>query len=198
MRVFFLDVDYAHRLGNLSQMIVQLSPENAMKLPQKNHFSLGEVAERWNAPIADIQYYAIHGMLEVQTWLDAGLPVVRMRHQDRAANNNALAISSLDDCVGYVVVEACELRRIFRSDRINHRISPEALVISREERDRFETTYRIECVAKHADIEPKRMSAVPPISFPGRPSVMRRIVVHFEERCEKKILERSLERESNY
>ncbi len=174
-------------------MIVnKLLDRPAVSLPPKNHFSLYELAERWHAPIADVQYYAVHGMLEVQVWLS--LPGVRIKH------SGSSTVARLDDYEGYIVVEVKDLRRIFRSDGTHNRILPEDLVVSREERDRFESTHGIKC---HFELDantvkPATHTVTPVVSFPGRPSVMRRITAHFEERCEKRMLERSLQKEGDY
>jgi hypothetical protein len=64
-----------------------------MKLPQKDHFLLGELAERWRATIEDIQYYTVHGMLGVETWLS--IPGMRIKHTGNGVMNHALATLSV-------------------------------------------------------------------------------------------------------
>jgi hypothetical protein len=168
-----------------------------MKLPQKEYFYLHELAEHWHTTMADMQYYSVHGMLEVETWLS--MPGVRIKQFGDRPTNNALATSRLDDFEGYVVVEPDELRRIFRQDGTQPRILQEWLVISREERARFENAYEIECCCdRSANTANPGMHATPAVSFPGRPSVMRRITAQFEERCKQQALESSLQKEGDY
>jgi hypothetical protein len=168
-----------------------------LSLPPKDHFSLGELAERWQAPMADIQYYALHGLLEVEAWLC--IPGVRIKHIEQTSNN---ASAYLADFEGYVVVSVKELRKVFRKDGNHSSILLDDLVISREERERFERTHRLECNCnrpnKSEPTENLQSATVPSMSFPGRPSVMRRILVHFEDRRAKKILQGSLQKEGDY
>lgn len=160
-----------------------------MKLPEKEHFFLNELAERWLATMADIQYYAVRGMLKVETWVR--VPAVRIKRYA----NSALATDFED----YVPVDPAELRRVFRGEETDLRIVPEDLVVSREERARFERAHDITIHPKPAPIsaESDQASALT-VSFPGRPSVMRRITDHFEARRQEKTLEKSLQREGDY
>lgn len=176
-----------YRLGIHSQTIVNGMMDNLMKLPEKEHFSLEELAERWHATVADVQYYAVRSMLEVETWVR--VPAVRIKRYA----NNALA----SDFEGYAAVDPAELRRIFRGEETDLRIAAEDLVVSREERDRFERDHDIVNDAERTPISAEKyQDSALPVSFPGRPSVMRRIVAHFEERSAGKMLERSLQKES--
>ena len=159
-----------------------------MKLPEKDHYSLNELAERWRTAMADVHYYAVHGMLEVETW--RRVPAVRIKRYA----NSALAA----DFEGYAAVEPAELRRIFRGEETDIRVTEDDLVVSREERDRFERAHKIECIQQTAGNGGGAEPTAAPVSFPGRPSVMRRITTHFDQRRRDKALEKSLQREGDY
>lgn len=204
-------------------MIVNIIPDRLMKLPQKDHFSLGELAERWRAPMTDIQYFAEHGMLDVQTWLD--LPAVELFRLKKTEDGDRVPVSvGLDSYHDYVVVDPTELRKIFRSEGRSpiakyrpvtsadlikslvpsHRVLVAAndLVVSRADRDEFERAHGIVCGANRGVYATStNMGHAPPtthVSFAGRPSVMHRIVQHFDERRTQKVLNGSLQKEGEY
>ena len=85
-----------------------------MSLPIKDHFTLGEMSERWETPIHNLQYYAEHGLLEMQAWFSE--VVVRLlgfkRTEDGELVETQVGIASYK---GYAVMDAEELRRIFRA-----------------------------------------------------------------------------------
>jgi hypothetical protein len=189
-----------------------------MKLPQKDHYSLAELAERWHATMADVQYYAVHGMLDVQTWLD--MPAVKLYRLKKTVDGDHVPVNvGLDSYHDYVVVDPRELRKIFRNDGkspiAKYRpvskadfikpfiptdgvpVAANDLVVSRAERDRFERTHGMELHIDRDAITPD-VSLELSESFSGRNSIMWRIVRHFQERCRDKVVHETLQKESNY
>jgi hypothetical protein len=164
-----------------------------MALPEKDHFLLTETAVRWNAQLHDLYYYAERGLLEVQTWLEDSVYSLKKPEDGDVVP----VLVGLDDYKGYAVVEPEELRKIFRSDS-RSLISAHDLVVSRTERDRFESTYEINCCCERAARAAKCDPGKPPMSFVGRPSVMHRILTHFKERCDQEEIKSSLQKESDY
>ena len=162
-------------------------------------------------------------MLDVQTWLD--VPAAEFYLYKKTEDGDTVPVTmGLDSYHDYIVVDPRELRKIFRSDGksliatyrpvsradlIKPFVPPEGvfvaandLVVSRAARDHFERMHGIECVAERpaSTTSPSGSPSIPSplVSFPGRPSIMRRITDHFEERCNNQTLEKSLQREGDY
>lgn len=182
-----------------------------MALPEKNYYYLQELICRWSVAGTDLRYFAEQGLLEVQTWLDETM--VKVFCTKRTEDGDVAPIQTgVGTYKGYAIVEPDELRKIFSSSpqpvtffrnphnnesiKIHHNhkkpvIGVEDLVVSRIERDKFESQH---------GIEPSLPSipTVPIQSFGGRPSVMHLIVREFTRRCEKKTVESSLQKEADF
>jgi hypothetical protein len=123
----------------------------------------------------------------------------------------------------YAIVEPEDVRLIFRASNKTpiHKFRPLSkadiirpihpsehallaandLVVSGAERDRFEQTHNIGFTTDHCANGPNLdgfCGAMPPTSFAGRPSIMRKITDHFVERCKANVLEPSLQKEGDY
>ena len=181
-----------------------------MPLPEKNYCPLHEVAARWKTSLSDLHYYASHGFIEVMAWFDvktaAAYPV------DEAEGNASMSpAADLQDYKDYAFIDSDELRQIVRkndhcikkflseSKRIRiqlhdgsqgYNIRADDLVISRNERDRFEVLYALMASTASND------SRSP--SFPGRPSSMYQVRQCFMRRCHEGAVLPSLRQEALY
>lgn len=181
-----------------------------MALPEKDYYYLQELAARWAVSGTDMRYYAEHGFLKVQTWLEETMVYV-LRATRLQNGGSALTQIGVTTYKGYVVVEPEELRKIFSlnpqpvslfknphgGDILNvHRnhkkpiVGIEDLVISKDCRDEFEKKHDISVSCREA--------AVPTPSFGGRPSVMHMILKEFSRRCAAGGIEASLQKEASY
>lgn len=184
-----------------------------MPLPEKDYYSLHEIAARWKIPLLDLQYYATHGEIETLIWLHVGVATFYQMKELQVG----LVIpvpTGLKAYRDYAVVPSDDLRQVFRSDTalVRNFIHPETLeqieiheshpcyevrsddlVISRLERNRFEQFHALLSAA----IETVSPYSKPP-SFAGRPSTMHQIKQHFLERCRKDQLLPSLQQEADY
>lgn len=81
---------------------------------KKDHYSFTEIADRWRLSTHDLGYFAERGLLEVQTWLS---DVVVARYVLRKVEGgDVVPVQTGIDCLtGYFVVDANELRKIFRA-----------------------------------------------------------------------------------
>ena len=183
-----------------------------MLMPEKEYYSLEEMATRWHMSLSDIQYYAMHGQFEVMAWLD--ISVVNVYRLKKTEDGDSIPVASgLAPYKNYAVLASDELRQVFRIgahrmrkflDPVNHQpieihdsnkgydVTADDLVISRLERDRCEQTY------PHTSCSTNNNTSTKPISFVGRPSAMHQVRQHFLERGEQGMLLPSLQQEADY
>ena len=184
-----------------------------MPLPEKEYYSLQEMATRWQTSLEDIQYYAVHEQLEVMAWVDIG--VINIYCLKKSEEGDYFPVmTGLGSYKDYAIVIPKELRQIFRSsphpirsflnpkDRApfeihddfgGYEVSVSDLVISRLERDRFEILYAL--LSPFAD---EHSLSIPVSSYPGRPSSMHQVQKHFMERCHQNVVLPSLQQEAAY
>lgn len=184
-----------------------------MALPEKDYLYLQELIRRWRIAEADLRYFAEQGLLEVQAWLDETM--VKIFRNTRTEDGTLASIQiGIGTYKGHAIVEPDELRKIFSASpqpvfffrnphngeaiKIHHNnknppsIGIEDLVISRKERDRFETAHGIDPAAPQGTARTPRTH-----SFGGRPSVMHIILREFSRRCAEKTVASSLQKESD-
>ena len=87
-----------------------------MALPDREYYSLQEVADRWNRPVADIQHYAETGKLEVCVRLlgvhaEAG-------NYEKTAQGNFLSPTYRKHLTGHYPLRPKELYEVFRRPKI--------------------------------------------------------------------------------
>ena len=182
-----------------------------MSLPDKDYFYLQELIDRWRITGADLRYFAEHGMLEMQTWLDETM--VMISRKARTLEGVVVPVQAgVGTYKGYAVVEPDELRKIFSSSpqpivlfrnphtdeaikiHRNHKkplIGIEDLVVVKTERDAFETKHGID--VSQTPSAPAALS-----SFSGRPSTMHSVFKEFYRRCELGLVATSLQKEAQY
>ncbi len=184
-----------------------------MSLPEKEYYSLPDIAERWHVPLSDIQYYAAHGILEILVWLQND--IVNVYSLKKTEDGEKVPVpSGLKAYKGYAVLEPDQLRGVFRGgshqirqfkvpanqdlleihgSQAGYQVTVDDLVISRDERDRIEICHAMACSCSSHD-----SSNCQPISLSGRPSAMNHVRQHFMERCERKQTQPSLQKEAVY
>jgi len=184
-----------------------------MPLPEKEYYSFQEIASRWQTSLEDIQYYAVHGQLEVMTWVDIG--VINIYRLKKTEDGECVSVlTGLSSYKDYALVASKELRQIFRSGShilrsfltlkdhslieihngyAGYEVTNHDLVIHRRERDRFE---HIHALSNLLHNEQKQRTPVK--SYPGRPSSMYQVQKHFLERCHQKAVLPSLQQEATY
>ena len=184
-----------------------------MALPEKDYLYLQELIGRWRIAEADLRYFAEQGLLEVQAWLDETMVKIfrNARTEDGIVAPVQIGVGTYK---GHAIVEPDELRKIFSASpqpvfffrnphngeaikiHRNHKNPPsigiEDLVISRKERDRFETLHSIDPASSQETVAVSR-----PHSFGGRPSVMHIIMREFSRRCAEKTVSSSLQKEAD-
>jgi len=181
---------------------------------EKDHYSLSELMKRWSFSLQDIGYYAERGYLEVQTWLSDVL--ITHYKLKKTEDGEMVPVSvGIVALTGYYIVDANELRKVFRSHdgmaavrkfiSLNHRdvysfqYKPEGLLINlsalefcKKERDRFERENKIKSNNLSATITGIIATSA------GRPSIMKKITERFVERVETGEIEPSLSAEARY
>lgn len=186
-----------------------------MGLPEKDYFSIAETAAHWGTSPENLQYYAKQGKLELLIWVEDS--VVQL--YSLIENNGRLVKkrTGTESYSGYAAVEPQQLRQIFFSENpvvfdgfkslhsayffyiFDQRKWPAATVqklrISRQERERFEREYNIEC---SCCLAAKRKITIDNASFAGRPSVMHHVISHFKIRSETKAAFPTLAQEAAY
>lgn len=172
-----------------------------MALPQKEYFDFEDLAARWNIPVRDVLYYAKNDYFQTLVWIDS---------KDMAAVDETCPIAEIykfmssSGLKGYVVVSPDDIHRIVLSGSVKVRcfksadkslicfvpfsndpleIRGEHLRVHIRERARFEEAY---------EIRPVQKTAAPLISFPGRASIMHKIINKFDERCQLGVIEGKL------
>ena len=188
-----------------------------MALPEKDHFSLNEIAERWKTSAHDLKYYAEHDLLQMQAWCSE--IVVKFFCMKRTEDGEIIpALTGVNSYNGYAILAPEELRKVFRNthapeirkfkssdnlclmelfdSRASVEFSIDDLVVSRAERDRFELAHNIDCCCERAAQAARGDMQLP--SFAGRPSVMHKVMEHFKERCVLNSVYPSLAKEADY
>lgn len=179
-----------------------------MPKPERDYFPLRELGERWQITFEEMRYYGEHGMVQMLSWLN-DVTVKTYKIKKTEDGDLVPVAGNIRPCCDYAIVEPYELRKIFRDKiadtskfvdmktgellklhRCQYKISVDDLMISKSERDRFEHKHEIlphiTTTQGHAP------------SFAGRPSVMHRIIGHFEERLANGVVAESTQRESIY
>lgn len=132
-----------------------------MPLPDREYFSLLSLAPRWGVEEDDVRYYAEHGELDVYCWLDRR-EVMLYQPQSK----NCAMTCECRDMEGYVGIKPHDCRKIFRCGKYKltnfidlvHEgfeivVSPQSrdtiisvndLVVSKQERHRFEKHHGLE------------------------------------------------------
>jgi hypothetical protein len=185
-----------------------------MALPEKDYFTLEDLAKRWGTDLCNLRYYAEHNLLEAQVWLGNKAVKVYQMQETRRGDKVPVQIG-LEDYKGYVILEADEIRQVFRYgkraigkftaldrsllyktlSKAKYKIAIADLVVSKQERDRFEKEYDLNLkMPKPKEANGNPVRHIP--SFSGRPSVMFRIEEEMRRRAASGTMEPSLKREA--
>ena len=169
-----------------------------MALPEKDYFTFEDLADRWKARLRDVRYYAEHGLIDVQIWIEDCIVeplLIRIIDGDMAyIREDRVPLR------GYVLLGVDDIRRAFKEGKVEIRefkadnrsclykipahlpavvLDLGELVIHRVARDSFEREYKVD-ISQSND---QALSAARSASFPGRPSVMNRVIGKFNERA---------------
>ena len=183
-----------------------------MPLPEKKHFTLGEIAKRWNTPYKDLAYYIEDGTMEAQTWLD-GVRVEIFFYEETSDGESFSCPCGYKYHKGYAIISASDCRKIFKhkngiglsdfkalKDDMYMRLAENQedvvitaadLRITKEERDRLEKEHKLQdsyVCEESVPFKPfpkKIATKTSPASFPGRPSIMSAIKIEFKRRAVK-------------
>lgn len=193
-----------------------------MALPEKEYFTLTEIATRWNTEYEQLVYYIEHEHLQVQAWL----PQIKTEvyFWEETPEGESFSCSCGTKChKGYAIILAADCRKIFKNQGSHLRefklpqnemyircvhskkgcnLTEADLRITRAERDRFEQHYEIRpaltCVSSSEprNTAPKKSAKREfSSSFPGRPSIMSAIRVELRKRADAGELHPTLAKE---
>lgn len=134
-----------------------------MPLPQKQYYSLQEIADRWGIPFKDVCDYALEEMFEVHAWI--GKINVEIGSYEETAEGEPFRIPTRCSWYnGYAIVRALDLREIFRqgscavqsflvaedkdsyldiTDEKDYIIEVRDLMVSKCARDKVEKEYKL-------------------------------------------------------
>jgi hypothetical protein len=183
-------------------------------LPEKEYFTLEELAKRWGTDLGSLQHYAEHNLLEVQAWLGSSAAKVYQTQETRHGDRVPVQVG-LTDYKDYALLEPDEVRQVFRHgkraigkflaldrsllykplDAAKCQVEVSDLVVSKKERDRFEKRYALN-LAMSKPKEATESQGRHVGSFSGRPSVMFRIEEEMRRRAASGTMESSLKREA--
>ncbi len=180
-----------------------------MALPEKEHFTLTEIAIRWNIEYHNLVYYIEHEHLQVQAWL----PQIKAEvyFWEETPEGESFSCSCGTKChQGYAIISAADCRKIFKKQEAHLRefklpqnemhircahskkgcnLAETDLRITLAERDRFEQQHEIRpvlpCVSSsepRTTVPKKQAKREFSPSFPGRPSIMSAIRVELRKR----------------
>ncbi len=178
---------------------------------ERKYFYINQLAKRWGSALEDIRYYAENGELEMQVWL-GDIEITRFNYEERDKEPVTVywGAKKYND---FAIIEPLKVRDVFRSgnykikefvslDRkylltlkdINRDfyIAVDDLIVSHQERDRFENKYDLYVPS----MKIRQLAKIP--TFAGRPSIMRQIIAHLEERIANQTAEPSLGKEAAY
>lgn len=196
-----------------------------MALPEKEHFTLAEIATRWNTTYDALVYYVEHEHLEVQAWLPQMKAEVYF--WEETPEGESFSCPCGTKChQGYAIISAADCRKIFKNQgsslrefklpqnemyircsnsKKGCRLVEADLRVTRIERDRFEQQYEVHpvpsCVSPSTySVSPAKKPSKKEFSpsFPGRPSIMSAIRIELRKRADAGELHPTLSKECAY
>ena len=182
-----------------------------MALPERDYYDIEDLAVRWGITIKDVRYYMEHGHVVVKTWIDKQI-VKYYVAKKTVDGEQAFVKRDPKQFEGYAIIEPEIIRSVFKEGLarairfccpqkesfykvIQNELAPiikvKDLVVSRRELIKFEQTYKVSPALALQDNMPQKG-----MSFPGRPSVMHKIMAEMHRRQEAGVMESSLKKEA--